>query len=120
MVPTPIRPPPAPVIPISCYSISSRIDFPKMPRFPVRIEVKMKDGHTYTKTYWPLKASPENPVSDEELIAKYRSCAEWYGLPREKTEKSIELLMAIDRLKDPGDVMKLMYHKGRKTKEDAK
>jgi 2-methylcitrate dehydratase PrpD len=92
---------------------------PKMPRFPVRIEVKMKDGHTYTKTYWPLKASPENPVSDEDLIAKYRSCAQWYGLPREKTEKSIDLIMAIERLKDPGDVMKLMYHKGRKTKKDS-
>lgn len=93
---------------------------PEMPRFGVRIKVNMKNGRTYTTMYWPLKASPENPASDEDLIAKYRDCAEWCGLPKEKTEKSIALIMGLERLKDVSDLMKLLYHRGRNTKEDSK
>jgi len=56
----------------------------------------------------PPKASPENPASDEDLIAKYRSCAEWSGVPREQAERSIELIMGIEKLKDVHGLMKLM------------
>lgn len=81
---------------------------PGMPRPPVKIKINMRNGNSYTKTYWPPKASPENPASDEELIAKYRNCAEWSGLTREETEKSVEFIMGIERLKDINGLMKLM------------
>jgi 2-methylcitrate dehydratase PrpD len=81
---------------------------PGMPRHPVKIKINMKNGNSYTKTYWPPKASPENPASDEDLIAKYRSCAEWSGLTREQMEKSIEFIMKVERLKDIHGLMKLM------------
>jgi 2-methylcitrate dehydratase PrpD len=80
---------------------------PEAPRFPVRIKVNTKDGCTFTETYWPPKASPENPASNEELITKYRNCTDWYGLPKEKTEKSIELIMDLAKLEDVNELMKL-------------
>ena len=93
---------------------------PDNPRFPVRIKVNLKDGRTYTTMYWPPKASPENPASDEDLIAKYRDCAEWCGLPKEKTEKSIALIMGLERLKDVSDLMKLLYRKDGSGKKGSK
>lgn len=75
----------------------------------VRIKVNMKDGRSYTKTYFPPKGSPENPMSDDELIAKYRGCAEWFGLGKEKTEKSIRLIMELEKLGNVDELMKLMY-----------
>ena len=78
------------------------------PRFPIRIKVNMKDGQAFTTTYWPPKASPENPASNEELIAKYRTCADWYGLSTEKAEKSIKAILDLENLADIGELMKLM------------
>ena len=75
----------------------------------VRINVNMGDGRSYTKTYFPPKGSPENPMSDEELIAKYRGCAEWYGLGKEKTERSIRLIMELEKLGNVDELMKLMH-----------
>jgi len=81
---------------------------PGMLRHPVKIKINMRNGNSYTKTYWPPKASSENPASDEDLIAKYRSCTEWSGLTREETEKSIEFIMGIEKLKGINGLMKLM------------
>ena len=75
----------------------------------VRIKVDMKDGRSYTTLYFPPKGTPENPMSDEELLAKYRGCAEWCGLPKEKTEESIELTMELEKLANVDELMKLMY-----------
>lgn len=69
----------------------------------------MKDGRSYTEVYFPAKGTPENPMSDEELVEKYRSCAEWSGLPKEKTEKSIKSIMKLEKLEDVNGLMKLMY-----------
>jgi hypothetical protein len=81
---------------------------PGMLRHPVKIKINMRNGNSYTKTCWPPKASPENPASDEDLISKYRSCTDWSGLTREETEKSIEFIMGIEKLKGTNGSMKLM------------
>ncbi len=81
---------------------------PEMPRFPVRIQVNMKNGQSHAKTFWPPKASPENPATDEELILKFRSCAEWYGLPPEKIEKSIDFILNLEKVKDLRPLLKWM------------
>jgi len=75
----------------------------------VKVKVNMKDGRSFTKMYFPPKGSPENPMSEEELIAKYRECAEWFGLGKEKTEKSIRLIMELEKLGNVEELMKLMY-----------
>jgi 2-methylcitrate dehydratase PrpD len=81
---------------------------PEVPRFPVRIEVKLRDGRSCKKMYWPFKGYPENPISDEDLIAKYRDCAEWFGLPQARTEKSIRLLMEFEKLSGLDALLRLM------------
>jgi 2-methylcitrate dehydratase PrpD len=83
---------------------------PEMPdRYPVKIKVNLKNGASYVRTYWPPKASPGNPPSDEELIGKYIDCSKGYGLPQDKIEKSIETIMRLEELGDANRLLALMY-----------
>ena len=64
-------------------------------RTPVR--VKMKNGQEYTSVVEKQKGHPENPLSEEELQAKYSYCAE-RTLPKDKVEASIKLLQSLEKL----------------------
>jgi 2-methylcitrate dehydratase PrpD len=78
------------------------------PSSKVRILVKTRDGRLLDTMYFPPKGTPENPMTEEELMDKYRECSEWGGVARERIEESMKMLMEIEKLDDVGDLMRLM------------
>jgi 2-methylcitrate dehydratase PrpD len=46
---------------------------------PARVQVKLKDGRTIEVASDTIKGSPREPLSEAELIAKFRGCLE-FGL----------------------------------------
>jgi 2-methylcitrate dehydratase PrpD len=80
------------------------------PSSKVRILVKTRDGRSLDTIYFPPKGTPENPMTEEELMDKYRECSKWGGVDRDSIEESMKTLMEIDKLEDIGELMRLMYY----------
>jgi 2-methylcitrate dehydratase PrpD len=54
------------------------------------------------------KGSPANPMSDDELAAKFRECAAWGKLPRATADKVIEMVFGLDKLKSIRSLTRLL------------
>jgi len=68
------------------------------------VEINLKDGRQLVKRCDFAPGTLRNPLSDEELVQKYRSCASLV-LPERETEQSIELIMNLERI---GEISKLL------------
>lgn len=66
---------------------------------PEEVTVKLRDGRQYTYGVLVPKGAPENPLTTEELVAKYRDCAS-LALPPEAIEHSLELVTHLEEVKD--------------------
>jgi len=64
-----------------------------------RVEIRLMDGRTLTRNSPPYKGGPENPLRDEELYEKFRSCAAPV-LSQEKVARAHDLLNRADELQD--------------------
>ena len=71
------------------------------------VTIRMKDGKTYTRRVDHAKGSPENPLSMEELLAKYRDCAGSVLSP-EALEKSVECLLDLEHLDQVGTLISIL------------
>jgi 2-methylcitrate dehydratase PrpD len=84
------------------------IDAKGYDRIRSRIEVDTKDGRTLVQ--WAderYRGGPANPISDADLEAKFRMCAEG-ALGRDVQDRLIETLSGIDRLHRVEDLADLM------------
>jgi len=61
------------------------------------VTIAMKDGRTFTKSVEKVRGSPGNPMTRDELVDKYRSCASRV-LKRELLERSIVALETLETL----------------------
>jgi 2-methylcitrate dehydratase PrpD len=68
------------------------------------LKIHLKDGRTISGRAEFAKGSPSNPMSFDEAAAKFRGCAEFAEWPKEKTEKLISYVKALD---SAGDVSTL-------------
>jgi len=64
------------------------------------IEIALDDGRVVKGAADFGKGSPANPMSDAELSEKFRQCAAWGGLDRERTERALDLAWRIETLDD--------------------
>ncbi len=69
--------------------------------------ITTNDGRTFTKTVDHAKGSPANPMSDDELVAKFRANAAGV-LDKAAQDRVIEATMAFEAQKDLGAYMKLL------------
>jgi len=60
------------------------------------------------------KGSPANPMSDDELAAKFRECAAWGGLPGAVADKVVETVFDLDKLKSIRNLTRLLAVGGRR------
>ncbi|HEY6001951.1 MAG TPA: MmgE/PrpD family protein [Anaeromyxobacter sp.] len=72
------------------------------------IEVELDDGTVVKGRADFGKGSPANPMSDEELSEKFRQCAAWGGLDRERTKAVLGLAWRIEELADVRELTKLL------------
>ncbi len=61
------------------------------------VTIAMKDGRTFTKSVEKVRGSPGNPMTRDELVGKYRSCASRV-LKGEQLERSIVALETLETL----------------------
>jgi len=79
--------------------------FPAVKRAIVRITTN--DGAVYEEQVDHAKGSPENPMSDDEIVAKFHANAAAVLTP-EKQERVIEATWALEDWTDVGDYMQLL------------
>jgi 2-methylcitrate dehydratase PrpD len=75
--------------------IDTESDFPK--RFPGELILHIADGSVLRRRVWASKGTPDNPLSTEEVLAKFRSTA-GRALSSAGAEAVIEKVLTIDEL----------------------
>jgi 2-methylcitrate dehydratase PrpD len=71
------------------------------------IDVHLKNGKTISGRADFGKGSPANPMTYDECADKFRGCAEFAKWPKDKAEKIVETVRALEKLKDIRELMKL-------------
>jgi 2-methylcitrate dehydratase PrpD len=64
------------------------------------LKIHLKDGRVITGRADFAKGSPVNPMSFEEAAAKFKGCAEFAEWPKDKTEKLITYIKALEIARD--------------------
>ncbi|HUJ01931.1 MAG TPA: MmgE/PrpD family protein [Usitatibacter sp.] len=72
------------------------------------IEVELADGRMLRTRADFGKGSPANPMSDAELSDKFRECASWGGLDRDRIEQVLEVVWKIESLRDVNELTRLL------------
>lgn len=85
--------------------------FPAMQ--PTIVKIRMKDGREYTRRVDYAKGDPRNPLSDEELLVKYKSLS---VLPPDRDERLLDTVWNLEKVKDVADLMRLTVQPKRKAK----
>jgi 2-methylcitrate dehydratase PrpD len=77
---------------------------------PAKMEIRMKNGKTYSKQVDHPLGSPEVPMSFEDCAKKFRDCSFYMvnKLPEKQIERVIELVGQLEELKDVGEIMKCL------------
>ncbi len=65
------------------------------------------DGRTFSETVDHAKGSPENPMSDEELVAKFHANASGV-VSQERQDKIIHATWVLETIQDIGDYIRLL------------
>lgn len=68
------------------------------------VTIAMKDGRKFTETVDKVRGSPENPMTRDELLDKYRGCASRV-LKGERLERSIVALENLEKLAAAKDLI---------------
>lgn len=74
------------------------------------IAVRLKDGRTYENQVNTPRGTPEEPLTLQELADKYRDCAQ-YVLSREQRERSISMVLALEDVKNIGELMNVVTNR---------
>lgn len=72
------------------------------------IEIVLKDGRKIEGRADFGKGSPANPMSYDEVAAKFRECAEYARWDKAKADKVVELVRGLETVKDVREVTKLL------------
>lgn len=88
------------------FSGMSQVD-PAHPPVGNPVTIRLKDGRTYSARVDILKGGPEAPLTDRELIDKYRDCAKGV-LSSQAIERSVELMLNLEGVSDFREVMDIL------------
>jgi 2-methylcitrate dehydratase PrpD len=72
------------------------------------LRIHLKDGRTISGRAEFAKGSPSNPMSFDETAVKFRGCAEFAEWPKDKTEKLINYVKALDSARDVSTIWPLL------------
>ena len=72
------------------------------------VEIELADGRKVSGRADFGKGSPTNPMSDAELSDKFRQCAAWGNVRRDRAERILETLWGIESLADVSELGALL------------
>lgn len=73
------------------------------------VMVKLKDGREYSHRVDTPKGDPKNPMTDEEILTKFKDCASLAPVPLE-AEHLLEMIHKIESLDDITELMNIMTY----------
>jgi len=77
---------------------------------PATVSVTTENGKVYSKTVEVLKGHPDQPMSDDELLAKFKGCVK-FGMPEmssEKTDRFADMLLNLETIKNIGELTRFL------------
>ncbi|MGH8622676.1 MAG: MmgE/PrpD family protein, partial [Burkholderiales bacterium] len=72
------------------------------------IDIELADGRSISGRADFGKGSPTNPMSDDELAAKFHECAAWGKLTRASADKVVEMVLNLEKLKSIRSLTRLL------------
>ncbi|HEX78179.1 MAG TPA: MmgE/PrpD family protein [Dehalococcoidia bacterium] len=77
---------------------------------PALVEIKTKDGGTYSKEVEFAYGHPQNPMTLDDLIAKFRDCASYSVRPlaNDAVDQVIQMVTNLEGVEDVGAVVRLL------------
>jgi 2-methylcitrate dehydratase PrpD len=75
---------------------------------PSKVTVKLKDGKTYSKTVICSKGTPKNPMTGQELEAKFLAFASLV-VPKQRAEKAAQVINGLDSLGSIKELSALLH-----------
>ena len=77
---------------------------------PGKVEIKTKDGRTYSLKQDIPYGNPKRPMSWENLITKFRDCATYAAkpLPQESVNEAIQMLTNLEGVDDVSQIPRLL------------
>jgi len=81
------------------------------------IEIQLTDGRSIGDRADFGKGSPANPMSDDELTAKFHECAAWGKLPRANADKVVKMVFSLEKLKSIRSLTRLLAVGGKARKK---
>jgi Uncharacterized protein involved in propionate catabolism len=86
--------------------IKRRID-PDMTMLASTLNIKLKDEHKFSQHVEVIRGMPQNPLSEEEMVAKYKDCAQ-FVLSSGDIDRSLELLKNLEDVEDITELMNIL------------
>ncbi|MFM9982160.1 MAG: MmgE/PrpD family protein [Burkholderiales bacterium] len=74
----------------------------------VNITVKLKDGREITESYYPPKGAADNPMTEQELGAKFAECMAWGGISEQKITRAKEIVLGLEKAKSVPELMQAL------------
>jgi 2-methylcitrate dehydratase PrpD len=72
------------------------------------IDIELTDGRAVGGRADFGKGSPTNPMTDEELAAKFRECAAWGGLPAARAEEVVDRVFRLEKMRSIRELTRLV------------
>jgi 2-methylcitrate dehydratase PrpD len=76
-------------------------------RHAARVKVTTRDGRTFKHEILNRRGSPENPLSHEDVVYKFRNVVE-SCLSAKNIDRTIALIAQLDRLDDTSELFNLL------------
>ena len=100
---------------LKVLEIASKVKYKFDPQFgsltPAIVEIKTQDGKTLSKRVDIPYGHPQNPISDEDLMAKFKDCARYAKktLSEDKIDQlAKEKILKLEKVKDIGEITDLL------------
>ena len=79
-------------------------------REPAVVEIRTREGMVYSKRVDHPLGSPENPLSMEGIVEKFRSCASYAAkpIPEGKLEQTVQMVEGLEDVADVGQLIRLL------------
>jgi 2-methylcitrate dehydratase PrpD len=84
------------------FGVDERAEAAGYHKMTTYIDVELKDGRRISGSADFGKGSPAQPMSYEEVAAKFRECAEFAGWNMARAEEVVELVAELERVKQVG------------------
>jgi len=78
-----------------------------LPVFAARVNITLKNGNKYTKEYLYPRGHPKNPLTEQELIDKFKGCVPYsaYKLEDAVVDSLIKALLTLEAVDDVNTVL---------------